>query len=48
VLVFFTLLWAGYRMRVHQLQEQEKKFRDAIETMRPWLSLSIPGVIALL
>jgi PAS domain S-box-containing protein len=32
-LAFFMLLWAGYRMRVHQLQEQEKKFRDAIETM---------------
>jgi PAS domain S-box-containing protein len=33
VLTFFTLLWAGYQMRVHQLQEQEKKFRDAVETM---------------
>ncbi len=33
VLAFFTLLWAGYQMRVHQLQEQEKKFRDAVETM---------------
>ena len=33
VLAFFTLLWAGYQMRIHQLQEQEKKFRDAIETM---------------
>jgi PAS domain S-box-containing protein len=33
VLGFFTLLWAGYQMRVHQLQEQEKKFRDAVETM---------------
>jgi len=21
-----TLLWAGYQLRVHQLQEQEKKF----------------------
>jgi PAS domain S-box-containing protein len=30
---FVALLWAGYQMRVHQLQEQEKKFRDAIETM---------------
>ena len=28
-----ALLWAGYQMRVHQLQEQEKKFRDAVETM---------------
>jgi len=33
VLAFFTLLWAGYQMRVHQLQEQEEKFRDAVETM---------------
>ena len=33
IAVFFALLWASYRMRVHQLQEQEKKFRDAVETM---------------
>jgi PAS domain S-box-containing protein len=33
VLAFFTLLWAAYQMRVHQLQEQEKNFREAIETM---------------
>jgi PAS domain S-box-containing protein len=33
VLAFFTLLWAGYQMRIHQLREQEKKFRDAVETM---------------
>jgi PAS domain S-box-containing protein len=33
VLAFFALLWAGYQMRVHQLREQEKKFRDAVETM---------------
>jgi PAS domain S-box-containing protein len=32
-LAFLMLLWAGYKMRVHQLQEQEKKFRDAVETM---------------
>jgi YXYXY domain-containing protein len=25
VLALFTLLWAGYQMRVNQLQEQEKK-----------------------
>jgi PAS domain S-box-containing protein len=30
---FIALLWAGYEMRVHQLQEQENKFRDAVETM---------------
>jgi PAS domain S-box-containing protein len=33
VLAFFMLLWAGYQTRVHQLQEQEKKFRDAVEIM---------------
>jgi PAS domain S-box-containing protein len=33
VLAFFTLLCGVYQMRVHQLQEQEKKFRDAVETM---------------
>src|ERR1700677_160294 len=33
VAVFLALLWTGYRMRVHQLQEQEKKFREAVETM---------------
>jgi PAS domain S-box-containing protein len=33
VLAFFTLLSAAYQMRVHQLQQQEKKFRDAVETM---------------
>jgi PAS domain S-box-containing protein len=33
IAVFLGLLWAAYQMRVHQLQEQEKKFRDAIETM---------------
>ncbi|WP_245632684.1 sensor histidine kinase [Edaphobacter aggregans] len=33
VLAFFMLLWAGYQMRIHQLQEQEKKFREAVETM---------------
>src|SRR5258705_8943052 len=30
---FLALLWAAYQMRVHHLQEQEKKFRDAVETM---------------
>jgi PAS domain S-box-containing protein len=33
VLAFFTLLWTVYQMRVHQLQEQEKKFREAVESM---------------
>jgi PAS domain S-box-containing protein len=33
IAVFVALLWACYQTRVHQLQEQEKKFRDAVETM---------------
>jgi PAS domain S-box-containing protein len=33
IAVSIALLWAAYQMRVHQLQEQEKKFRDAVETM---------------
>jgi PAS domain S-box-containing protein len=30
---FVALLWAVYQIRVRELQEQEKKFRDAVETM---------------
>jgi len=30
---FFLLLWAVYQLRVHELREQEKKFREAVETM---------------
>jgi PAS domain S-box-containing protein len=30
---FIALLWAGYQTRIRQLREQEKKFRDAVETM---------------
>jgi PAS domain S-box-containing protein len=30
---FLALLWAAYQVRVRQLQEQEKKFREAVETM---------------
>jgi len=33
IAVFIALLWACYQTRVHQLQAQEKKFRDAVETM---------------
>jgi PAS domain S-box-containing protein len=33
VLAFFTLLWAGYQMRIHHLHEQERTFREAVETM---------------
>ena len=30
---FLRVTLGGYQIRVHQLQEQEKKFRDAVETM---------------
>jgi PAS domain S-box-containing protein len=33
IAVIIAFLWAGYQSRVHQLQEQEKKFRDAVETL---------------
>jgi PAS domain S-box-containing protein len=33
VLAFLTLLWCIYQVRVHQLQQQENKFREAVETM---------------
>lgn len=33
VVAFFLFLWVIYQLRVHQLHEQEKKFREAVETM---------------
>ena len=30
---FFLFLWAVYQLRVRQMQEQERKFREAVETM---------------
>jgi PAS domain S-box-containing protein len=30
---FLALLWAAYQLRVRQIEEQEKKFREAVETM---------------
>jgi PAS domain S-box-containing protein len=33
VLAFFALLWGVYQMRVRRLREQEKTFREAVETM---------------
>src|SRR6201987_5120579 len=31
--VFIALLWALYRSRVHQLENQEKRLREAVETI---------------
>jgi hypothetical protein len=36
-----------YKMRVHQLQEQEKKFRDAVETMPALAFVADPRAVAL-
>ena len=33
VICFGILLWGGLHLRVRQLREQEKKFREAVETM---------------
>jgi PAS domain S-box-containing protein len=40
VLAFLTLLWGICQMRIHQLQGQEKKFRDAVESM-PALAFAV-------
>ena len=39
---FLALLWAAYRLRVRQLQEQEKKFREAVEAMPALAFISLP------
>jgi PAS domain S-box-containing protein len=33
VAAFLALLWAAYQVRVRQLRNEEKKFREAVETM---------------
>ncbi len=33
ILAFFTLLWGGYQLRVQQLWREERKFREAFETI---------------
>ncbi len=33
VAAFFLFIWAVYQFRVQQMQEQERKFREAVETM---------------
>jgi PAS domain S-box-containing protein len=40
VAAFLALLWALYQLRIRQLQEQERKLRDAIETIptAAWVS----------
>jgi PAS domain S-box-containing protein len=40
VAVFLALLWQAYRLRVHQLRAEERKLREAIETIpaMAWIS----------
>ena len=42
VLAFFALIWAAYQMRVQRLREQEKTFREAVETMPALAFLADP------
>ena len=43
VVAFCLLLWAAYHLRVHQLREQEKKFREAVETMPALAFITLPN-----
>ncbi|MGO9939587.1 MAG: two-component regulator propeller domain-containing protein [Terracidiphilus sp.] len=43
VAAFLLLLWAIYRRRVQELQAQEKKFREAVETMPALAFVSDPS-----
>ena len=42
IAAFMTLLWAVYQLRVHQLREQEKKFRETIESIPAMAFVSLP------
>jgi len=39
---FLALLWALYRLRIRQLQQQERKFREAIETIPAMAFTALP------
>jgi PAS domain S-box-containing protein len=39
---FLALLWAAYQVRARQLLEQEKKFREAVETMPALAFIALP------
>jgi PAS domain S-box-containing protein len=43
VAAFLALLWAIYRRRIFEIEEQEKKFREAVETMPALAFVSEPG-----
>jgi len=42
VAAFLALLWAAYRLRIRQVQQQEQKFRDAIETIPAMAFIVMP------
>jgi PAS domain S-box-containing protein len=42
LLAFLALLWAAYQVRVRQLRNQERKFREALETMPALAFIAMP------
>jgi PAS domain S-box-containing protein len=42
VAAFLALLWAIYQRRIYEIEEQEKKFREAVETMPALAFVSEP------
>ncbi len=40
--VFLALLWAAYRLRIRQVQQQQHKFREAIETIPAMAFTALP------
>jgi PAS domain S-box-containing protein len=43
VVVFLALLWVAYQARVRQLRNEEKKFREAVETMPASAFIAMPN-----
>ena len=42
VAALLGLLWGAYQLRVHQLRKEEKKFREAVETMPALAFIAMP------
>ena len=42
VSAFLALLWVAYRLRIRQVQQQERKFREAIETIPAMAFTALP------
>ncbi len=43
VAAFLTLVWAAFRLRVRQVQEREREFREAIDTIPAMVFIALPG-----